>query len=614
MPPPAILQLSRGGRKRKPIIGNEDPEVLRKREYEREKKKRQRANRTQQKKESDNKTAREAMRSKRGATRPEGKEAKREDARKKRSEHALTPEQAKATRERKNEWARNNRGKKRQKIEQLFSNPPPDTHSRSRKFLKWKFHNRLAVFKDSLSFKSLMRDKEVVLVIDGGLGSKSRGFYVLEYSSYPNSRTNAEGGYRCAASYGSCDKKKEFDVGRLSRTFDWEEEGKFVGNNANVKWVVWDPADAAQDEDYKKLFCRGVQCHRPTIDWAESKEGGTDNALFLFNKNEWAAFLESKSSSLPLLKCLPVDRMSARESYEQKLDGKREKRDRSYHNDRPGAAERMRKLREGTQKRLQCKHGGQLHCKHEGCPNFFLTKKEKRRMPCNHNNGRKCSVEGCPNQRRKPKKRIFECNPMSPHLPCVNPKSCNIHSKTLKHFAGTVVQRINQLQQLKEEGEQRWDLTHVALVFVQMIDRLGCDVTLMRLKALWRGTKSKAHIKHINVASLWPDYYGNGMGCSKSDADIIARALVNENIIREIPKVNCSGFTANYVFPGPNAKALQEGNFRFYVALPQESIPVPPPSCSWRFSEHNKRFEAEVIRNTGGSDRLVEVFGIQLAV
>jgi hypothetical protein len=167
-------------------------------------------------------------------------------------------------------------------------------------------------------------------------------------------------------------------VGRFLTAFDWEEEGKFVGNNANVKWVVWDPADAAQDEDYKNLFCRGVQCHRPTIDWANSKEGGTDNALFLFNKNEWAAFLESKSSSLPLLKCLPVDRMSARESYEQKLEscmGKRQERDRPYHYD-PGAAKQMRKLREGTQKRLLCKHGGQLHCKREGCPNFFSRRKK----------------------------------------------------------------------------------------------------------------------------------------------------------------------------------------------------------------------------------------------
>jgi len=553
--------------------------VLRRREYEREKKKKQRlnqefskaeaanrkrqgANRTQQKKEADNKKAREAMRSKRGATGPEEKEAKREDARKKRSEHTSTPEKAKATRERKNEWARNNRKKQRQKIEQLCSNPPPDTHSRE--FLKWEFHNRMAVFKDSPSFKSLMRDEEVVLVIDGGLGSNSRGFYFLEYSSYPNSRTNAEGGYRCAASYGSCDKKKEFSVGRFLTAFDWEEEGKFVGNNASIKWVVWDPADAA--EDYKKLFCRGVRCHRPTIDWAESKEGGANNALFLLNKNEWTAFLESKSSSLSLLKCLPVDSKSARDSYEQRIqkwseqhsredtfytigrDGVMRKQ-RPYRYD-PGAAERMRKHRDGTQKRLQCKHGGKLHCKHEGCPNFYLTEKEeKRRMRCNHNHGRKCSVEGCPNQRRK----RFDAGYMR------GPRPSTIICNKMQSMQ----------QQLQEEELHKWDVTSVAKEMLQMIEGLDKSVTLIRLTALWRGTRNKVHIKGIDLRNL--PHYGKGIVLSKGEVGRIMQSLIRKKIIQE-SEVNFSGgFAANYVRLGPNAKALQEGNLNVYVAFPSDS-------------------------------------------
>ena len=89
----------------------------------------------------------------------------------------------------------------------------------------------MTLFKDSQSFKSLMGDKEVALVITDGSGSDTCGCCILEYSSFPNSRLNNEGGYRYAATYGSCDKEKEFSLGRLPATFDWEEAGKFVGRN-----------------------------------------------------------------------------------------------------------------------------------------------------------------------------------------------------------------------------------------------------------------------------------------------------------------------------------------------------------------------------------------------
>ena len=150
--------------------------------------------------------------------------------------------------------------------------------------------------------------------------------------------SGSRGGCRHAATYGSCDKKKEFSLGRRPAIFDWEEEGKFVGRNANVQWAVWDTSAA---EKCKEMFCKGVHCHRPTIDWAESKGGGTDNTLFLFNKNEWDAFLKSKSSSLPRVKCLPVDRNSARDTCDNKMRKHRHEtheRKRAHRPD-PGAAE-----------------------------------------------------------------------------------------------------------------------------------------------------------------------------------------------------------------------------------------------------------------------------------
>ena len=184
--------------------------------------------------------------------------------------------------------------------------------------------------------------------------------------------------------------------------------------------------------------------------------------------------------------------------------GKRQERDRPYHYD-PGAAKRMRKLREGTQKRLQCKHGGQLHCKREGCPNFFLTKKEW--LPsCNHNHGRKCSVDGCPNRRRERIDAGFKRGPTPEAI---------------------IRKRMQSIQQqVRAEEMHKWDVTHVAKEVLQMIGGLDKSVTLIRLAALWRGTKNKVHIKGINLYDL--PCYGKGRSYSKGEADRIMRSLICE--------------------------------------------------------------------------------------
>jgi superfamily II DNA helicase RecQ len=114
-------------------------------------------------------------------------------------------------------------------------------------------------------------------------------------------------------------------------------------------------------------------------------------------------------------------------------------------------------------------------------------------------------------------------------------------------------------------------MTCVANQFVQMIEGLKVSVTLIRLAALWRGTKNKKHIKGINLANL--PCYGKGCCDSKDDADRIVRALLCDNIIQEVSEVNFSGYAANYVKLGPNAKALQGGNLHFYVAFPYGTVP-----------------------------------------
>ena len=117
----------------------------------------------------------------------------------------------------------------------------------------------------------------------------------------------------------------------------------------------------------------------------------------------------------------------------------------------------------------------------------------------------------------------------------------------------------------------KWDMTHVAKEVLQMIGGLDKSVTVIRLAALWRGTKNKVHIKGINLYDL--PCYGKGRSYSKGEADRIMRSLICEKIIQEVSEVNFSGYSANYVKLGPNAEALQEGNLHFYVAFRYGTVP-----------------------------------------
>ena len=88
-------------------------------------------------------------------------------------------------------------------------------------------------------------------------------------------------------------------------------------------------------------------------------------------------------------------------------------------------------------------------------------------------------------------------------------------------------------------------------------------MTLIRLAALWRGTKNKVHIKGINLYNL--PCYGKGKSYSKDEADRIMRSLICEKIIQEVSEVNFSGHSANYVKLGPNAKACRRATCIFML-------------------------------------------------
>ena len=122
-----------------------------------------------------------------------------------------------------------------------------------------------------------------------------------------------------------------------------------------------------------------------------------------------------------------------------------------------------------------------------------------------------------------------------------------------------------------------WDMTEVAKQLLQMTGGLNRSVTLIRLTALWRGTRNKKCIQGINLHGL--PHYGEGRSYSNDEAGSIMHSLICEKIIQEVSEVNFSGYSANYVKLGPKAKALQEGNLSFYVAFPYGTVPSEDATC-----------------------------------
>ena len=122
-----------------------------------------------------------------------------------------------------------------------------------------------------------------------------------------------------------------------------------------------------------------------------------------------------------------------------------------------------------------------------------------------------------------------------------------------------------------------WDMTKVAKQLLQMTGGLNRSVTLIRLTALWRGTRNKKCIEGINLHRL--PHCGEGIGCSKGETDRTMHSLMHEKTIQEVSKVNLSGHAANCVKLGPNAKALKEGKLKFCVVFPHGVIPDHGTHC-----------------------------------
>lgn len=141
---------------------------------------------------------------------------------------------------------------------------------------------------------------------------------------------------------------------------------------------------------------------------------------------------------------------------------------------------------------------------------------------------------------------------------------------------------------------ERRDMTSVAREILELLSCLetqkrGRGVTLVMLKELWRGSKAKNYTKFLDLGALTG--YGNGQKYSKYEIDSIAHALVFEKIVEEIPVDNASGFSSDYVSPGPKAPSLQAGRHPFFVRFPSKT--APPKESKKKTPKKKKEVDSE---------------------
>jgi bloom syndrome protein len=92
--------------------------------------------------------------------------------------------------------------------------------------------------------------------------------------------------------------------------------------------------------------------------------------------------------------------------------------------------------------------------------------------------------------------------------------------------------------------------------------------TLHQITELFRGSKSQAAVKFIDVKKL--PGYGAGRNYKKFEIDKIVHALIFERTLVERGESNKGGFTTDYVYLGENALPLLNGQRRFFVDFPKE--------------------------------------------
>jgi len=137
------------------------------------------------------------------------------------------------------------------------------------------------------------------------------------------------------------------------------------------------------------------------------------------------------------------------------------------------------------------------------------------------------------------------------------------------------------------EAERR-NLTSVACQMLQLLQDIssqknGRGVTMVQLTEIYKGSKSKSATKFLNVERLTG--CGKGRAYSKSDLDRIAHAMIFDKILLETPEQNGGGYTADYITPGENALATQNGQRQFFVEFPRS---IPKAVCAKKEAKSKK--------------------------
>ena len=151
------------------------------------------------------------------------------------------------------------------------------------------------------------------------------------------------------------------------------------------------------------------------------------------------------------------------------------------------------------------------------------------------------------------------------------------------------------------------DMSNAAREILDLLESIGRQkggrgVTLHQLSELWRGTKSKAHTKYLNVESL--SCYGKGSKFTKSDVDTISHAMIFEKILEEKSEETGAGFLADYVESGIKARDLLSGAFQFNVRFAAAKAKASNESkkVKKKKDDGDKKPKAKKTKKSKGSD------------
>lgn len=124
--------------------------------------------------------------------------------------------------------------------------------------------------------------------------------------------------------------------------------------------------------------------------------------------------------------------------------------------------------------------------------------------------------------------------------------------------------------------EQR-DVTDTAKQILRLLrsilkQRSNNGVTLTQLCDLYRGTKSKAVTRSLNLRQL--EGYGDGLKTPRQDLDRIVHSMIFERLLVESSEENKGGFATDYVHIGGEALSLESGGRKLLVNFPKEAEEV----------------------------------------